>query len=70
MSSSSSKVSVDKKHEQSYVINVNPSSFKGDVVDYCDFVRKWKAIVSKADLSQESKRQKEVRYRHRSCNRG
>ena len=45
---------VDRKTDQTYLKKLDPPDFKGDIVEYTDFVRKWKAQVGKAGLSQES----------------
>ena len=45
----------DNKHDQTYLKKIEPPDFNGDIVDYADFVRKWKAQVGKAGLSAESK---------------
>ena len=50
----SSFSSLEKKAKQSYLKKVDPPTFKGDIVEYSDFVRKWKAVVSKVGLSAES----------------
>ena len=52
-SSPSSSTFHSSKKEQSYLKKVDPPTFKGDIVGYADFVRKWKAVVSKAGLSEE-----------------
>ena len=43
----------DKK-EQTHLKKIDPPLFKGDIIDYSDFKRKWKAHVSKAGLTEES----------------
>ena len=48
--SSSSKQS----REQVHLEKSKPPKFRGDVVDYPEFKRKWLSIVSKANLPQES----------------
>ena len=48
--SSSSKQS----REQVYLEKSKPPKFRGDVVEYPEFKRKWLSIVSKANLPQES----------------
>ena len=40
--------------EQVYLEKSKPPKFKGDVVDYPEFKRKWLSIVSKANLPEES----------------
>ena len=49
-----SHTSVEKKTDHTHLKKIEPPSFKGDIVEYADFVRKWKAQVSKAGLSSES----------------
>jgi hypothetical protein len=44
---------VDKKGGQTYLKKIDPPMFKGDIVEYADFVRKWKAQIGKAGLSAE-----------------
>ena len=46
--------SVDKKSDQTFLKKIEPPDFKGDIIEYADFVRKWKAQVGKANLSAES----------------
>ena len=43
----------DKK-EQTFLKKVEPPKFKGDPVDFADFMRKWKSQVSKAGLPPEA----------------
>ena len=45
---------LEKKGDQVYLKKLEPPDFKGDIVEYADFVRKWKAQVGKANLSAES----------------
>ena len=40
--------------EQTYLKKVDPPSFKGDPIDFADFMRKWKSQVSTANLPAES----------------
>ena len=44
----------EKKLDHTYLKKIEPPTFKGDIVEYADFVRKWKAQVGKAGLSSES----------------
>jgi hypothetical protein len=46
--------SSEKKHDQTYLKKIDPPDFKGDIIEYADFVRKWKAQVGKAGLSTDS----------------
>ena len=46
--------SLEKKGDQTFLKKIEPPEFKGDIVEYADFVRKWKAQVGKANLSAES----------------
>ena len=43
----------DKK-EQVFLKKIDPPKFKGDPVDFADFMRKWKSQVSKANLPPEA----------------
>ena len=42
------------KKTETYLKKIEPPDFKGDIVEYADFVRKWKAQVGCAGLSAES----------------
>ena len=44
----------EKKDDQTYLKKIDPPHYKGDIVQYADVVRKWKAQVGKAGLSPES----------------
>lgn len=45
--------SIDKKGEHTYLKKIDPPQSKREIVEYADFVRKWKAQVGKAGLSAE-----------------
>ena len=53
-SSTFSSSSSEKKHDQTYLKKIDPSDYKGDIIEYADFVRKWKAQVGKAGLNPDS----------------
>ena len=46
--------SLEKKGDQTFLKKLEPPDFKGDIVEYAYFVRKWKAQVGKANLSADS----------------
>ena len=43
----------ENKRDQTHLKKIDPPTFKGDIVEYADFVRKWKATVGKSGLSVE-----------------
>ena len=49
-----SPVTETTKAEFSYLKKIDPPKFNGDMVSYPDFKRKWRANVSKANLSAEA----------------
>ena len=57
----------DKKGEHTYLKKIDPPHFKGDIVEYADFVRKWKAQVGKAGLCRRRVGQAERPCTSPSC---
>ena len=51
---SSATEPTQRSSEKTFLKKIDPPSFKGDIVEYADFVRKWKAQVSNAGLSEDS----------------
>ena len=51
---SSATEPTQRSSEKTFLKKIDPPSFKGDIVEYADFVRKWKAQVSNAGLSADS----------------
>ena len=43
-----------RDRKDTYLKRIDPPTFKGDIVEYPDFVRKWKALVGEAGLNVES----------------
>ena len=53
-SNSHTKSATGEKKEQVFLKKIDPPKFKGDPVDFVDFMRKWKSQVSKANLPPEA----------------
>ena len=52
----------ENKKEQTHLNKIVPPTFKGDIVEYADFTRKWKATVSMDRLMRmEAKRLKDLK---------
>ena len=49
----SAPVTVPAVKEQTYLKKIDPPKFAGDIIDYPDFKRKWRANVSNAHLPVE-----------------
>ena len=45
--------SSSEKREQTFLKKTDPPKWGGDPIEFADFVRKWKSLVSKANLPQE-----------------